>query len=333
MSSSRTCRSWATVLLLVTVLACVTLPSAALVSNEAVRTSQTSNTRNEDNAGVSRGRFLRSEVTDDSLEARVLPGLNQVATSKTSWTSRLVQDLKLRMGNKSPDDAFKVLKLDKTGNKLFESARFSKWITVVTKANAKDPEVAMFATLATHYSDDVLANMFAAAKKVDSTKAVATKLEGVQLTNWENAGASADDVFKALNLDVTGTSLFNSPTLSTWTAYVARTHQDNPNEVIFAKLAGGYLDGTLARVIEKATEAASTEKLAKELRSMHFNKWLAQGDNPMTINKMLGATAISDDLTMKIARGYRKFYIIKKKTKAANRVVRSRRQKLENRIP
>ncbi|KAG3171936.1 hypothetical protein PI124_g3564 [Phytophthora idaei] len=97
------------------------------------------------------------------------------------------------------------------------------------KASKKNTEEAMFATLATRCSDDVLADMFVAAKKVDSTKDIATKLEGFQLTNWENGHKSVNDVFIALKLHKTQEKLFRTPTFSTWTTYTSRVHPDNPN--------------------------------------------------------------------------------------------------------
>ncbi|KAF1776709.1 hypothetical protein JG687_00001114 [Phytophthora cactorum] len=94
----------------------------------------------------------------------------------------------------------------------------------------------MFATLATRCSDDVLANMFVAAEKVDSTKDIATKLEGFQLTNWEKGHKYVNDVFIALKLHKTQEKLFRTPTFSTWTTYTSRVHPDNPNGIMFATL-------------------------------------------------------------------------------------------------
>ncbi|KAG3000496.1 hypothetical protein JG687_00017367 [Phytophthora cactorum] len=151
-------------LLLVAVLACINVASATSVSKEIGRNSQIAITRDTDSASQ---RFLRSEGTEtpgeqiNSMETRALaisaPGLGQVG--KTSLASKFVQNFKLRIGNKSPDEAFKILELDRTGRNLFKSPRFTKWADFVTKANRNDPEVAMFATLATRYSDDAMAMM------------------------------------------------------------------------------------------------------------------------------------------------------------------------------
>ncbi|KAG3119413.1 hypothetical protein PI124_g4072 [Phytophthora idaei] len=83
----------------------------------------------------------------------------------------------------SPDYVFKVLALNQMGTKTFASPQFSRWTEFLIKVNTKNPDVAIYATLGTYYSDDVLARMFAAAKQVDSSKTLATNLERIQLTN------------------------------------------------------------------------------------------------------------------------------------------------------
>ncbi|KAG1694402.1 hypothetical protein DVH05_021482 [Phytophthora capsici] len=132
-----------------------------------------------------------------------IPGLNQAVVSNTKWVSKVIQNIKLRVGHQSPNDAFKILQLDKMGVNLFLSPGFLKWEKFVRKAEQNAPEAAMFSVLATRYTDDALAGMFVAAKKVDSTRSIASKLEGIQLSNWANADRSSTYVFKALKLHKT----------------------------------------------------------------------------------------------------------------------------------
>ncbi|KAL3663709.1 hypothetical protein V7S43_011124 [Phytophthora oleae] len=273
--------------LLVAIIACISAVSATSVPKEA---------------------YISAASTSGRVLAANVPGLNQVVASKTKWTSKLIQSIKLRVGNQSPGDAFKILQLDKMGAPdLLSSPGFLKWVGFVRKAEQNAPEKSMFSVLATRYTDDALAAMFAAAKKTESTQPIAVKLEGIQLSNWENAGKSSNYVYKALKLHKTET-LFESPVLSTWVTYVTRTQPNNADEVILAKLAGQYGDVALAKMIAAASKVDSTVALATELRAVQFQYWLTLGGTPKKVNKLIRMAANSDELTKKVARDYRRFY-------------------------
>ncbi|KAI9991590.1 hypothetical protein PInf_016880 [Phytophthora infestans] len=144
----------------------------------------------------------------------------------------------------------------------------------------------MYTTLGTFYSDDILAKMFAAGKQVDSTKGLATRLEGIQLANWENAGKSAESAFKTLKLDtLPGSQLFESQFINTWASFVTRTHKD-PDAIMVALLKDRYGDETLAKMIAAATKTERTEKLAVDLRSAQFKTWFSQGKTPENVNTL-----------------------------------------------
>ncbi|KAG7385021.1 hypothetical protein PHYPSEUDO_002033 [Phytophthora pseudosyringae] len=262
---------------------------------------------------------LALHYTDDALAKMLLAAKDVEGTKALATKLEGLQLTNWVQAGKSPDDVFKILMLDQAGAKVFDNPQFVRWTDFVAKANTKNSDVAMYVTLGTHYSDDALAAMFAAAKDVGSTKALATKLEGIQLTNWANAEKSTDNVFNALKLDKTGEKLFESPALSTWTSYVAKTQKD-PDAIMVALLKESYGDVALSKMIASATKAASTEKLATDLRSVQFKNWAAQGRTPEHVNTMLKVATNSDDLTKKVSRDYEKFYgKLKVTDTAANR--------------
>lgn len=319
-SRSATLCSSAKVLVIFTLVACINVVSAEAISKGVVRNSQTLDSLTVAHSGASIKRNLRSDTMTTSehvnnYEERALaisiPGLNRAATSMKSGLSKLVQNLQLRwwqLTKKSPDDVFIYLKLGQTGDKLFETPGFSRWVNFVTANNKKTPEVAIFSTLSTRYSDEALAQMLVAAKTADSTKAIAAKLEGVQLTSWVTSGTSADGVFKILKLDKTGDKLFESPILNTWTTYVSTIHRNNPNEFMFAKLTDRYGDVALAKMLAAAIKVDSTEKLATDLRAALFKNWLAQGATPKSIDSLLGVATTPNELVKRVSRDYDIFY-------------------------
>ncbi|KAF1777462.1 hypothetical protein GQ600_17097 [Phytophthora cactorum] len=253
---------------------------------------------------------LATRYSDDAM-VKMFAAAKEVDSTKAFATKLGGGGLSLPIGSmlkKSPDYVFKTLALDQMGAKGFASPQFSRWTDFITKANTKNPNVAIYTTLRAHYSDNAMAKMFAAAKEVDSTEVLATRLEGIQLSNWERAHKSVDEVFEALKLDKTRRKLFESPILSTWTTYVARIHPDNPNGVILAKLTAMYEEtSTLPKMIEAVTQVSSTNKLANELRSVQFRNWLDRGKTPKDINAML-RVANTHRLTKKISSDYRHYY-------------------------
>ncbi|OWZ14997.1 RxLR effector protein [Phytophthora megakarya] len=218
----------------------------------------------------------------------------------------------VKSGN-SADDVFKALKLDQTGDKLFESPMFTYWSSFVAKRYSNNPGSEMFSTFGLHYTDEALAKILPtkiliSAKNVDSTKAQATKLEGLQISNWINGDKSADDVFKLLKLDETGDELFKSPLFSTWTTFVTKINKNNYEADIFKLLTDKLGDAALARMISAANNVDDTKKLATGLRAEQFTSWFSAGKTPQNVDTLLNAAANSDDMTKKISQDYAKFF-------------------------
>ncbi|KAL3661729.1 hypothetical protein V7S43_013027 [Phytophthora oleae] len=250
---------------------------------------------------------LATHYSDDAL-AKMLHSAKKVGSTKELATKlETMQTTNWVYQKASPSKVFKTLELDQAGAKVFKNPQFSRWTDYVTKTNPKNPDVAIYIGLGTHYSDEALAKMFTAAKKVESSKPLATKLEGIQLQNWANADDSAQKVFKSLKLDKTGDKLFESPVVGTWASYVTKTQKD-PDAVMVALLKESYGDVALAKLIASASKADDTEKLITGLRTSQFQSWKDLGRTPEHINTLLKLNANSDDLTKSIMKQYVKFY-------------------------
>ncbi|KAF4127542.1 hypothetical protein GN958_ATG23271 [Phytophthora infestans] len=253
-------------------------------------------------------RVLGTYHSDDVLVKMFAAAKQAESTRALASSLEKIQFENWARGGESPSHVFKALALDQMDTQIFASPQFSKWTSFVSKANTKNPDVAMYTTLGTFYSDDILAKMFAAGKQVDSTKGLATRLEGIQLANWENAGKSAESAFKTLKLDtLPGSQLFESQFINTWASFVTRTHKD-PDAIMVALLKDRYGDETLAKMIAAATKTERTEKLAVDLRSAQFKTWFSQGKTPENVNTLFKVAANSDDLTKKISREYDIFF-------------------------
>ncbi|ETL47334.1 hypothetical protein L916_02915 [Phytophthora nicotianae] len=79
--------------------------------------------------------------------------------------------------DKTADDIFNVLKLNKEGDKLFESPVLSYWVAFVMKGDKENADELMYSVMKKYYGDDMLEKLFARVKGSASTKRLASKLE------------------------------------------------------------------------------------------------------------------------------------------------------------
>ncbi|KAK1943718.1 hypothetical protein P3T76_005114 [Phytophthora citrophthora] len=283
------------VLVLVALLACISVTTA-------VSTSKTVNAQPLDLNDAAATQFLRS---DERKLAVPVAGLEKVATSNKSWFSRVASKIKsLFRGKKSPTDMFVKMGLANEGALVFYGSKFTKWTDYVRKNAKGDADLAIFSTLATHYSDDALAKMLHSAKKMESTKELATKLEVMQTTNWAFQKSSPTVVLKTLELDQAGEKLFKNPQFSRWAKYVTETSK-NPEKAMFNALAKSYDEVALTKII---ASAAKTDDVATGLRTTMFQTWKNLGRTPDDMNAVMKLSATSDDVTKGVLQDYSKFF-------------------------
>ncbi|POM63598.1 Secreted RxLR effector peptide protein [Phytophthora palmivora] len=102
----------------------------------------------------------------------------------------------------SPNQLFKILKLDKEGDKLLSSPLLNTWVEYMNLFNKDLPKkkTTMIAVFTKNYGDESLAKMIEAAKANPSTKEFATNLQSAQFSQWMTEGRSPknilDDVLK-----------------------------------------------------------------------------------------------------------------------------------------
>ncbi|OWZ04534.1 RxLR effector protein [Phytophthora megakarya] len=232
----------------------------------------------------------RPNTFQERALAVTIPGLGNVASSIKSGLSKLIQKLKLQwwqLRQKSPDDVFIHLKLDQTGNKLFESPAFFQWVAFVTVRDKSGPDMAMFNTLTKHYNDDALAKMLVAAKEVDNTRAIATTMEGLQLSKWISAGNSADEVFKSLQLHRAGDKLFESAVFPNWISFLTKRNSRDPDLEMFSTFVKHYSDDALAHAVIAAKKVSTTKDIATKVEGFQIANWAgSSADDVFTALKL-----------------------------------------------
>ncbi|EGZ22210.1 hypothetical protein PHYSODRAFT_285703 [Phytophthora sojae] len=174
---------------------------------------------------------------------------------------------------RSADYIFKLLQLDKEGDKLFKNPVLGTWESYVTKLDEKNANEAMLAVLKIHYSDEKIGPMFTVAKTSGSASSVAARLEHPLLKAWANDGKDAADVFTLFRLDKEGDKLFENPQFATWAYDISRQGRENPNKVMLSVMKAHYSDESLEKMMLKATHL-SNSAIVSQLRS---ELWLSQG--------------------------------------------------------
>ncbi|KAE8988760.1 hypothetical protein PR002_g21661 [Phytophthora rubi] len=189
-------------------------------------------------------------ATKDHIPRYVVVGLEGALFNK--WQDQ----------EKSVESVFKLLNLNKAGDKILESPMLRIWASYVTKLDTKKPYEAMFSVLKTRYGDEVLTNMLIVAAKSGSTNYHVTRLEGVLLKTWVSDGKTADDIFKLLRLDKDGDQLFESPAFDMWVSYVTKLEGQNPDKLMLSVLKTHYKSGKLENMIIAAQNVPDTKTFA-----------------------------------------------------------------------
>eukprot|EP00644_Phytophthora_capsici_P001579 jgi/Phyca11/129044/e_gw1.81.43.1 len=192
---------------------------------------------------------------------------------------------------KSTDEVFNLLKLQRTGDKLFKNSQFLTWVSYVEKFNKKDPDqaIAIFSKLAGIYDQVTLSSMLEAAKHVPSTKRIASYLQGQQNQHWLADGKSTDDIFKLLKLNTPSLENLIGPRLDAWTSFMRAFNMANEGKetTLIATLTTHYKDRGLAQLLQEGTKFASTKKIAEELQTAQFARWLQLGKTEEDIFALL----------------------------------------------
>ncbi|EEY64874.1 secreted RxLR effector peptide protein, putative [Phytophthora infestans T30-4] len=101
--------------------------------------------------GLSSRRFLRAPLSEERKLVINLAGFGQATSGTKSWAAKILQTMQHKwsqMRKKSANDMFIKLKLHKSGDQLFKSPSFSKWLTYVLTSSKTNSDITIFSTLA-----------------------------------------------------------------------------------------------------------------------------------------------------------------------------------------
>ncbi|KUF81837.1 hypothetical protein AM588_10000305 [Phytophthora nicotianae] len=108
---------------------------------------------------------------------------------EASTTEALARKLRMEQiqrwmtDGKTPGYVFKMFMVDSKVDELLTNPQFIAWTKYVDEFNAKNPanKASMIPPIVTHYGDDAVFGMLEAAKKVQSTEKLASKLQAEQI--------------------------------------------------------------------------------------------------------------------------------------------------------
>ncbi|GMF28718.1 unnamed protein product [Phytophthora fragariaefolia] len=234
-----------------------------------------------------------------------------------------------RQADKSPDDIFKLLKLDGTEGNIFPTPEFFTWMSYLEKLDNTNVDGIMYAYLTKRYGEQGLRDMVRNSLESSTTRLseiqkkegksyeelfkmeqlkleiAKTKSVRARLTEeiWMKEGKTADDIFKMKKLDRDSGNtyeLFDNPSLDVWASYAEKLHRvDNKNPDAISILEKDYGRLSVAEMLSTSRTAA-----VESLRDLQFKKWLSEGIHPDVISFHM--TGFSSNVKVQV--GYRNFY-------------------------
>ncbi|KAL4123547.1 hypothetical protein PRIC2_009400 [Phytophthora ramorum] len=246
-------------------------------------------------------RLLRAynfaDVADDgnnNEEERGI-GLSTVTDLLQSGTSKKLHTY-LKNG-KSPNEAFKLLKLDTGLDTILTNPKLKTWTKYTTEFNLKNPdnEVSLLSMLTSHYGDDAVAKLLGEAKKTLGTASIAASLQKELFERWLRSGYSVDDVFKLLKFDKEVGSLLKDPKFETLQMYSYQFKSPEKQKSLIATLVAHYGDESVAKMLVVAKTDASTEMVATNLQSSQFYLWFSRSESVPDVYHLLHLK-VTDDL-------------------------------------
>ncbi|KAG6953581.1 hypothetical protein JG687_00012314 [Phytophthora cactorum] len=257
---------------------------------------------------------LMTQYTPESL-ATMIAAAKKVSNAEGLATLLQAQQRRVWMNaGESGDDVFKLLRLDDTGTKLFETPQFTTWTSYVDDFNRNNHNeaVSSISLLAKRYNEATLSEMLEAAKKVSSTESIATKLQTQQNELWLSQKKSPDDVFKLLKLNEPDLAVLIDPKLSAWSSYLKEFNLANPGKetTLLATLTSHYTDLGVAQLLQEGKKFTLTKEVSEDLQNAQFARWFYEKKTQDDIFNLLNLkrdTWLTDSDTM-ILREYNRFY-------------------------
>ncbi|KAH7464955.1 RxLR effector protein [Phytophthora ramorum] len=229
----------------------------------------------------------------ETLLFKMLDADKKSDVTKSIATKLEAQQLQgwLKSGN-TPDSAFVHMGLGDVGDNVLASPLFSTWVKYLDDFNAQysAKETTLFHVLTKRFEDEPLAKIIAFGKTLDSTKAVAAKLETQQRQVWLTSGKSSDDVFTLLKLDKAPDNFFDNPLYKTWGSYMNVYNNKHPGKQtnLFKTLTTKCKDKPLIKILEEAKKFPNLESTASKLQTEKIQSYLASKKSPDEVFTLLG---------------------------------------------
>ncbi|KAE9066004.1 hypothetical protein PF010_g27980 [Phytophthora fragariae] len=244
----------------------------------------------------------------------VLKMLESAKGSRRSAVKRLESEQMERWLKMTPDEVFKGLNLDTAAEKMFGSSPLNAWGKYAGKFNSANPDkqTSLIGVLTTHYGDDgvvallaaakkrheedAVVAMIGAAKKNPSTEKLATKLQTEQIDDWLINKDTPDEIFNALKLDKSVDNLLTHPSFDTWATYMQEfnakylSQKDSMIDIFRATFG----DKDLAKMLIAAKEVPDTKKVATDLQTALLNDWVRDEVTTAAVSKVLTAGGVAE---------------------------------------
>ncbi|OWZ01365.1 Avirulence (Avh) protein [Phytophthora megakarya] len=188
----------------------------------------------------------------------------------TNDIAKKLESDQLRMwlsSEKSVDDLFTTLHLDKIGYDFSDNPLFKTWTSYANVFIKEHPEkkTSVFSSWEDHISDRLLIKMLEEAKKIPAMENPATKVQLEKIHGFLASKKTPEEVFKVLGLDDAGDDILSTPLFQPWLEYVKDFNKHNPNQreswYDVLRIRSNWFE--LERLIEQALANPNTAKIGK----------------------------------------------------------------------
>ncbi|OWZ17420.1 RxLR effector protein [Phytophthora megakarya] len=228
----------------------------------------------------------------DADEERVI-GAGTISGLVNKIASKLTE--KLVKFNKYDDQLAAKLKLDvHSVDDILKSSKKLEKVTVAVKqanSNNRIKKASVIGTLTAGYGDDALTKALVTAEQQAKQQGLPGSVQQLrslrndQLTRWKNAGNSADDVFKLLNVGDDSRMLL---VLDDYVKLVSPKNSDT-SSILFNTLMTGFRkrDDKIGALLYAAKKNPDTMEKALQLETSLVSKWAHEGQLPGNVFQWL----------------------------------------------
>jgi hypothetical protein len=251
---------------------------------------------------------VREAYGDEVLLKLILAAKKDPSTAKMA--TRLEAELFKGWKNfNAPDDVFKLLKLNREGENVFESALWPTFTQYLDDYQKMFPEqkATMISALAKGFNDDEKLSMVLLAAKADpKTQKLATKLQDDHIQYWLTNKEQPDELFGLLALDDALDDIFADPLFKIWSKYLNAYNAKYPSTKTYMidMFRASYGDEALVDMLIAAKQVASTKRIATSMETSLLNKWVLAKKSPDEVSTILTAGTVADDATTKLLESY-----------------------------